>query len=168
MANRRNKNQEVREQEDVEVSGTPEFAEANADAAKRDELEAAVANNEVVVSDEESSGNGDTDVELGGDESADGELSVTEASVLNRGRAARGEEVSAEGVAADDPHAGPGASPRPETYTDEEREIFLSGDVGEDTMAVRQSTVDRVIDGKIVRASADGTPDRGRGTTLEG
>lgn len=85
-----------------------------------------------------------------GDASGDGVLDKNavadgptkeEVEAANKARLARG----------DDPVAEAGDDQLPEE-PEEGSEMAIRNSVGEDTMAVRQSNVDRVVDGKIVRA----------------
>jgi hypothetical protein len=89
-----------------------------------------------------------------GDASGDGVLDKNavadgptkeEVEAANKARLARGEEPVAE--------AGDDQLPaEPEEGSAEEEEMRIRNTAGEDTMAVRQSNVDRVVDGEIVRA----------------
>lgn len=97
---------------------------------------------------------------------ADGPTNA-EVEAANKARLARGEEPVAE--ASEDPLPKSAA----EEFGEDSAEASVEG-VGEDTMAVRQSHVDRVIDGDIVRANEnpatqdiiEGTPDT-KGTSRD-
>ncbi len=110
MANRR-KNEQA-EVSGVDESSTPEVAQANENAAEREGARAAFRDGNVVL-DSGSSVNPDQDTSEPG-------LTVAEASAANMARIARGDDPVAEGVQADDPHAGAGASPEnsDETFSD--------------------------------------------------
>lgn len=153
MARKREENTQA---EVAGESATPEFAAANEQAAQREEVQAAVRDGDVVLDTDATNENQDT-------EAATAEISVEEAVAANAARRAKGEESVTEGVADDNPFEGYGATARIEDLPEDEQAV-QKGEIGEDTMAVRQSFVDRVVDGEIVRASADGSPDAGRGT----
>jgi hypothetical protein len=123
--------------------------EAVETAAVADSFEAVAAHEAVQNDNEQAEISGEV-----GDASGDGVLDKNavadgptkeEVEAANKARLARGEEPVAE--------AGDDQLPaEPEEGSAEEEEMRIRNTAGEDTMAVRQSNVDRVVDGEIVRA----------------
>jgi hypothetical protein len=114
--------------------------EAPSDVIAADTLEAVAAHQAVQEDNDQAELSGDVDESAGSLDKfavADGPTN-DEVEAANKARLARGEEPVAE--ASDDP-----VLPVPAELEE------LDG-VGEDTMAARQSFVDRVVDGEIVRA----------------
>jgi hypothetical protein len=118
-------------------------AEQSFQSAERDAARAAVNTGNVSVDDDGTLAVAGFDGEFEPQTNADGDITVAAAEASNAARLARGEDPVVDGVESVNVEARPEAN---------QGDVLPTETAAEDTMAVRQSNVDRVVDNNIERA----------------